>query len=510
MVNTIEINRESVLESIRASHDFETDRDRQMPDPLGYADLNWWVHHAPKLHPLLASLERGYFLNPAGIEWGSRKHDRSLRRMVEHNEFAELRVRLALTEAADAIVGQQSRLVLAGRVLWEPRASGRPAALTTLPHRSAHRVFRRHKRTLIRRNPPVGIKTDIRAFYPSVAPRVVEDVLRPIVGASIAADVRLALEKYAIDSGVPGLPIGPESSAWLANLILADGDRALERHANVTSLRWMDDLYQLDGSPGAVESCHGDWESAIRKRGQTISVPKTKRSWEHGISGGQLLAEGDESHGDINAWSRKRDGERLAGRLFDELRREAPKASLLNHLFGALCDARIPRSGLTSAIIDYMLDHPEQWECSCPRAVAYMKRYASAEQCVRMITVALSLAADGIVASEQVVAFCRAATGATSQVGDHRRGPLARALLDLARATSCVPLRIRARYAAWRLDAHHIERQTIVTGEFGDLHPFEQRVAISFAHPRRHHWWLEEQMDSGRWVITAEWRLNTR
>lgn len=510
MANTIEIDRERVLASIRAYRDFETDRDRQMPDPLSYADLNWWVHRAPTLHPLLASLERGYLLNPAGIEWGSRKHDRSLRRMVEHNAFAELRIRLALTQAADAIVDQQSHLVLAGRVLWEPRASGRPAALMTLPHRTAHRAFRRHKRALIRRDPPVGLKTDIRAFYPSVAPRVVEDVLRPIVGASIAADVRLALEKYAIDSGVSGLPIGPESSAWLANLILADGDKALERHINVASLRWMDDLYLLDGSPGAVESSHGDWVRAIRKHGQTISAPKTKRSWEHRISGGELLAEGDESHGDINAWSRNRDGERLAERLFDELRREAPTASLLNHLFGSSCDARISRSRLTSAIIDYMLDRPEQWECSCPRAVAYMKRYASAEQRVRMITVALSLAADGFVASEQVIALCRAATGTPSQVADHQRGPLARALRDLARGTSCVPLRIRARYAAWRLDAHHIERQTIVTGEFGDLHPSEQRVAIAFADPRRHHWWLEKQRDSGRWPITAEWRLNTR
>lgn len=510
MANTIELDRETTLESVRAYRDFEMDRDRQMPDPLGHADLEWWTHRAPKLQPLLGALERGHFLNPAGAEWGSRKHDRSPRRMVEHNEFAELYVRLALTPSGVAVVERQSSLVLAGRLLREPRKPGRPRVLTTMPHRTAHSIFRLRKRDLIRRDPPVGIKTDIRSFYPSVRPQVVEDALRPLVGASVAADVRLTLEKYAIDSGVRGLPIGPESSAWIANAVLTDGDRTLERHIHVTPLRWMDDLYQLDGSPAVVESCHNEWVQSISERGLGISLPKTKRSWEHGISGGDLLSEGSESHGDIAGASRERDGDVLAGKLQDELRLDTPNPSRLNHLFGAACDKRVTKSQLTTLVVDYLIDRLEKWECSCPRAVAYLKRYASAEQRVRMITAALSLVADGLAASEQVIALCRAATHTGRGVVDHQRGPLARALLDLARATDCVPLRTRARYAAWLLDSHYIERQTIVTGEFGDLHPFEQRVAIAFADPRRYAWWLRKEIEQGRWPITAEWRLNTR
>ena len=255
----------------------------------------------------------------------------------------------------------------------------------------AHRALRRRKRKLVCQDPAVGIKTDIKAFYPSVTPSVVEDVLRPIVGPSIAADVRLSLEKYAIDSGVPGLPIGPESSAWLANLVLADGDRALERHVNVEPLRWMDDLYQLDGTQGVVENSHSDWTRAIAKRGLTLSVTKTKRSWEHGISGGQLLAGDDESHGDITAAVYAGDAEEITGRLFDELRSDDPNASRLNHLFGTARNDRFADSHLAPTIIDYMLSHPEKWECSCPRAVGYMKRFANSEQCDRMIEAAHTL-----------------------------------------------------------------------------------------------------------------------
>ena len=481
-----------------------------MPDPLGHADLRWWTHCAPKLPALLAELERAHYLNPAGVEWGSRKHDRSPRRMVEHNEFAEVHLHLALTQAPIAIVEQQSDLVLVGRLLWEPRMPGRSPVLTTSSHRAAHGIYRRRKRDLIRRNPHVGIKTDIRLFYPSVKPRVVGDVLLPLVGVSIASDVRLTLEKYAIDSGVPGLPIGPESSAWFGNLLLADGDRALERHVNVEPLRWMDDLYQLDGTPGVVENSHSDWTQAIAKRGLTFSIPKTKRSWELGISGGQLLAGDDESHGDITAAAYAGDVEEIAGRLFDELRSDHPNASRLNHLFGTARNDRFADSHLAPTIIDYMLSHPEKWECSCPRAVGYMKRFANSEQCYRMIEAAHTLITDGLGASEQVIALYRAATGASAQFPGHRRVAAAQSLLDSGRANDCVPLRTRARYAAWRLDMHHVQRQTIETGEFDDLHPFEQRIAISFADPRCHHWWLEKQVESGRWPITAKWRLNKR
>ena len=429
--------------------------------------------------------------------------------MVQHNPFAEIYMRLALAPAAAELVGQQSQLVLSSRAVYQPFRAGRAPVLTTLPHQVAHGHLRRRKRDLIRLDPAVGIKTDVMRFYPSVEPGVVELDLCAFGGPSVASDVRLTLEKYAVDSGVPGLPIGPESSGWLANAVLADGDRVLERSVGVIPLRWMDDLYQLDGVPAIVEESHSRWSASLLERGLSISLPKTARSWEMGITGGQLLMLGGESHGDISVAVFVGDADLLAAQLFAELGMDRPDGSRLNHLFGSACNSRVGRSQLTHAIVDYMLVHPQSWEGSCPRAVLYLTRYASCDQRERMIATANDLDAEGMVASEQVIGLCRAATEGTIRISAARRGVAARLLLRLARGSQCVPLRVAARNAAHRLDPLHVTRQTIDTGEFDDLHAFEQRVAISFADPRWHHWWLEEQA-SGRWPITAEWRRNTR
>ena len=429
--------------------------------------------------------------------------------MLQHNPFAEINMRLALAPAAAELVGDQSPLVLASRAMCEPFRAGRAPVLTTLPHQVAHRHLQRRKRALIRLDPAVGIKTDVMKFYPSVEPGVVELDLRAVAGPSVASDARLTLEKYTVDSGVPGLPIGPESSGWLANAVLADGDRALERSIGVIPLRWMDDLYQLDGVPAIVEESHHRWSASLLERNLRISPPKTARSWEMGITGGQILMLGGESHGDITAAVFVGDADLLAAQLFDELRKDRPHGSRLNHLLGSACNYRVEHSQLTEMIVDYMLSHPQSWEGSCPRAVLYLTRYAACDQQERMIATANDLNAEGMVASEQVIGLCRAATEGTIRISAGRRGVAARLLLQLARGSQCVPLRVAARNAAHRLDPLHVKRQTIDTGEFDDLHAFEQRVAISFADPRWHHWWLEEQA-SGRWPITAEWRRNTR
>ena len=147
-----------------------------------------------------------------------------------------------------------------------------------------------------------------------------------------------------------------------------------------------------------------------------------------------------------------------------------------------------------------------------PRARGFFVAYADSEQREVMIDTAKDLDADGIVASEQVVALCRASSEGESvsdRIASGQRGRVARELLDLARANNCVPVRGWARKAAHVLDPYTITRKTIDTGEFTDLHAFEQRWAIAFADPQRHHWWLEEQRDTGRWPTTAGWRLAT-
>lgn len=100
----MDLSGEVIIENVRAYLAYESDPDRQMPDPLANLDIQWLVKHPPKAQELMAAIERQHVLNPAGVQWGSRKHDRSLRPMILHNPYAELAMRMALTSVADQLV----------------------------------------------------------------------------------------------------------------------------------------------------------------------------------------------------------------------------------------------------------------------------------------------------------------------------------------------------------------------------------------------------------------------
>ena len=509
----MELSNDVIIENIRASLAFESDPDRQMPDPLGNADIRWLEKHPPKAHELSALIQRQGVVNPAGVHWGARKNDRSQRDMILHNPYAELEMRLALASAAEQIVKQQTDLTIAGHVELRSRTKNSTPVLTTRSQAKSHAEYRRLRDDIIRRNPPVALKTDIQAFYPSVTPRQAERSVHKIASIATATTVRLMLEKHAIDTGVAGLPVGPETSAWVANMILAPADHVLARFVGVEALRWSDDLHLVDGVRSLVEECFTGWTQAIGECGLAVSLKKTQKSWEIGISGGDLLVKGPQSQGDISAAIGTGSWQWVSGELFDELRTKEPDRARLNRLFGTLAKEPSINPAFVRHIVELMLEDPETWECNVPRARSFLAIFADPTQREQMIGIATDLCLDGLAASEQVVALCwalTASTDASREIAEYKRFHAVRQLVNLARADACVPIRGWARMSAHKLDAHKIARQTIDTGEFADLHPFEQRWAIAFADRRRHHWWLEKQAESGRWPITAQWRLNTR
>ena len=489
----MDLSGEVIIENVRSYLRYESDPDRQMPDPLANLDLRWLVKHPPKAQELMAAIERQHILNPAGVQWGSRKHDRSLRAMVLHNPYAELAMRMTLASVAEQLVERQTDLVIAGHGELKSRTKNSPSVLTTRRHMRSHGLFRQRRDAIVRRDPPVGIKTDIRPFYPSVTPQQVERDVRTFAPALVASGVRLILEKHAIDAGVPGLPIGPESSACLANVVLTHADHVLQRFVGVEALRWSDDLYLVDGVQPAVEECFGAWSRALNEIGLTVSHQKTEKSWDLGISGGELVARGRQSQGDISASVTAGRWQRIADKLRYELRTHDPDRDYArtNRLLGALVDTDEVALDAVHDIVDLMLGDPETWEKNVPRARAFLARFGSPEHRDAMISLAEDLSADGLVTSEQAVGLFRAATEAPSsrdEIAGHRRGHVAQRSLGVARAGDWVPLRGWARRAAYLLDPQMVTRQTIRTGEFSDLHPFEQRWAIAFADPRRHHW----------------------
>lgn len=82
------------------------------------------------------------------------------------------------------------------------------------------------------------VHVDVADCYDSILPEVVAASLRA-AGADPRALLRLLNE--LTDHGVPGLPVGPEPSAVLANAVLAPVDLAVAA-AGVPHVRWVDDV----------------------------------------------------------------------------------------------------------------------------------------------------------------------------------------------------------------------------------------------------------------------------
>ena len=502
-------SRATTLANLRAFLTYSTSPEAPMPDPLGFADVRWLVNRAPKGPPLTRLLEHQYLSNPSGVTWGMRKDDRSCREMTLVSWPAQLSIRLFLHEGAEGLVARQSSRSYSGRIeLAEPRGSD-VAVLTARPFGHLFGLWKHDIEHLARTDPPVVLKTDIKRFYPSVNPRVIEQTLLPILGPELSFGVRMVLERVQIDSGNAGLPVSAESSGWLANQLLHQVDLILEGIPGLASMRWSDDEFLVDGIPSLVNHAQSLRNQELRSLGICSSKEKTVRSWLSGQTGQQLLLSSNVSQGDITAASDGTSGNSPWFMLAKELTETPPNKSRLNRLFGILRQQPL-HPGFGKTTIDWMIKDPPLWEGSCTRASGFLSRHASREQLVQMIFLACDLDSEGLITSDQVVSLLHATCDSKAQIPSEMRGHLTDQLLKLARRGSCIPVRIWARHVAYSLDPERVRGNTIDSGEFDGLHSYEQRVAIAYADPQRHRWWLQRQLDQGKWPTTAEWRLNSR
>jgi hypothetical protein len=149
---------------------------------------------------------------------------------------------------AAAIESALSDRVVAHRVA---RCEPDPPELRLRPWRIERRAFALRLRDLTAGASTIGI-ADVRRCYASISPSTVERVLGDLgVGSSREIGAFLARLERA---GGRGLPVGPVSSAVLANAVLARADQAL-LSAGVEHLRWVDDV--VIAATGPTEASRG-------------------------------------------------------------------------------------------------------------------------------------------------------------------------------------------------------------------------------------------------------------
>jgi len=137
-------------------------------------------------------------------------------------------------------------------------AANRVAIASVDPPRLILRSFRGERVAFGRRLARLARRTrcllfaDVRECYRSIAPDVVAASLRALGCDGASVDGVAAFLRALQELDVEGLPVGPDPSAVLANAVLAEADRALER-LGAPHLRWVDDLVVgVDGSRGAA------------------------------------------------------------------------------------------------------------------------------------------------------------------------------------------------------------------------------------------------------------------
>lgn len=150
-----------------------------------------------------------------------------------------------VASAAGEIEARLSDAVVANRVRsWRIE----PPDLRLRPWRMERRIFGARLTELSGRASAIAF-ADVHRCYASVTPdRVGEWLGRANVAAAVDIEGLLRdLQRH----GVPGLPIGPEPSAVLANAVMSDVDRALSA-AGIEHLRWVDDVVLATSDPGAA------------------------------------------------------------------------------------------------------------------------------------------------------------------------------------------------------------------------------------------------------------------
>ena len=128
------------------------------------------------------------------------------------------------------------------------------------------------------RHAGVVVRTDVRSFYASVTPETLWRSLARTGAPGAARRAAGMLEDWG-SGGHSGLPIGPRTSALLANAVLADADLAL---GTLPFLRWVDDyliavpderaailaLSRLDDALGRLELSRAPEKTLVEEGGR--------------------------------------------------------------------------------------------------------------------------------------------------------------------------------------------------------------------------------------------------
>ncbi|MBI2169701.1 MAG: RNA-directed DNA polymerase [Actinobacteria bacterium] len=230
--DTIEQIARSIRSSARAAHFAD------IPDVVELADVR---AHAEVSAELVAAR-----LSAAPL-WADhfpmRKTDGTLRQftVLDHLDPYAYRYRVG-----QAIAPLDHRL---GAGVLSYRMSSRPPDWTTTDFRRISKAREQRTRGLLSESAATGLALwDVRTYFPSIdADLLLDSLLDAHVGAKSARAIVEFVKRSSAHTGIPGLPVGEESSGVLGTAFLAPADEAIEPLI-IGASRAMDDFWVVVGN----------------------------------------------------------------------------------------------------------------------------------------------------------------------------------------------------------------------------------------------------------------------
>ena len=395
--------------------------------------------------------------------------------MAMTNPYSEIHLRTVLHRFGSELQDGQFQRTYPGRLRFSRHGKDKTKAFHSQSMGKAHADYRADLGALVEGEPKAAISSDIAAFYPSISPSLAARAFRSATDLKCSTAVRLAYEKFQVNTGLKGLPIGPESSGWTSNRVLLEGDLLLETQCESKHVRWGDDYFITGPDPEIVLEDFSSLREQLAIDELSMSDSKTRKSWEMGLAASELaeLVVREQPYIDYMLDSGQIDY--VEEMLIGELERQHPDKSLVNRLLGALAKRHSADLKRSRTIVTLLLDNPSRWLFSCARVCSYLKNVSTSEERHQMIGLAAALATDNAPREETVIQLIRAGIAQPREFSEDTRRSLCRILTVLSNSDLSIPLRGWARQGAFTMDADSISSRFIDTPKFADLHPFEQR-----------------------------------
>ena len=223
-----------VSANLRAGAEWAGKRD--LPDIDGWADFI----AAPELvhQRLISRVEEGRCPSLGHTFPLPKPGTNGLRWLAWLNPYDDLYLRIAAGRVATAID------TALGRDVFSYRLATKPPGWSVKNRNQTFDLMRDRGRALLadERCDALGV-ADVKHYYPSIAPDVLMETLCQIASPRGAARLICAFLRELSSMGTPrGLPIGPEASGVLGNVVLLGLDKAMSRRA-LGHVRYTDDSW---------------------------------------------------------------------------------------------------------------------------------------------------------------------------------------------------------------------------------------------------------------------------